>query len=139
MQGGVGFLISKQVVGCLIEWKPVSARVISASFFGQGHNITIIQVYAPTTNHSDEEMDDSYQTLQHTIDNVPRGDIRIMIGDFNAQVGADCTTWSGVIGGCGYGFMNERGERLLQFCRINQLCIMNTWFNHKPYITTHNR
>ena len=131
-QGGVGLLLTEMASRSLVDWNPISSRVISARFNGQGHNITIIQVYAPTTSYSDEDVDEFYKTLQRTIDNVPRRDIKVVMGDFNAQVGDDSTTWNGVLGRYGYGSMNERGERLLQFCRLNKLNIMNTWFKHKP-------
>lgn len=58
----------------------MSSRLISARFIGQGYSITIIQAYAPTTSHSDDAVDDFYKTLQHTIDNVPRRDIKILMG-----------------------------------------------------------
>uniref|UniRef100_A0A8C4SJN8 Endonuclease/exonuclease/phosphatase domain-containing protein n=1 Tax=Erpetoichthys calabaricus TaxID=27687 RepID=A0A8C4SJN8_ERPCA len=131
-QGGVGLLFSKKAVKSLIDWNPASPRIISARLTGQGHNITIIQAYAPTTSHSDEAVNHFYQTLQQVIDKAPRRDVKIIMGDFNAQVGIDHDTWKGVLGHFGYGSMNERGERLLQFCRLNKLNIMNTWFNHKP-------
>ena len=130
-QGGVGLHISKTASISLVDWIPISSRLISASFIGQGHNITIIQAYAPTTSHS-EEVDEFYKTLQHTVDNAPRRDTKIIMGDFNAHVGVDNVTWNGVLGHYGYGLMNERGERLLQFCRLNKLNIMNTYFKHKP-------
>lgn len=69
-------LLSRMASRSLVDWNPISSRVISARFIGQGHNITIIQVYAPTTSYSDEYVDEFYKTLQHTIDNVPRRDIK---------------------------------------------------------------
>ncbi len=54
-------------------------------------------MHAPTTNHSDDAVDDFYKMLQHTIDNIPRRDIKILMGDFNAQVGRDNVTWKGVL------------------------------------------
>jgi len=130
-QGGVGLLLSKTASRSLVDWNPISSRLISASFIGQGHSITIIQAYAPTTSHSEEEVDEFYKMLQHTVDNAPRKDIKIVMGDFNAQVGVNNVTWNGVLGRYGYGLMNERGE-LLQLCRLNKLNIMNTYFKHKP-------
>ncbi len=92
-QGGVGLLFSKKASKSLTDLNPVSSRLISARFIGQGYSITIIQAYAPTTNHSDDAVDDFYKMLQHAIDNIPRRDIKILMGDFNAQVGRDNVTW----------------------------------------------
>lgn len=73
-----------------------------------------------------------WMTFIHTIDNMPRRDIKVLMGDFNAQVGTDNAAWKGVLGRFGYGSMNDTGKRLLQFCRLNKLSIVNTWFSHKP-------
>lgn len=130
-QGGVCLLLSKASKS-LINWNPVFSRLISVRFIGQGYNITIIQGYVPITSHCDDAVDDFYKTLQHTIDNMPRRDIKILMGDFNAQVGVDIVTWRGVLRCFGYGSMNDRGERLQQFCKLNSLNNANTWFSHKP-------
>ena len=52
-------------------------------------NITIIQVYAPTSGHDDSEVDHFYQKLQETIDQTPKKDILVVQGDWNAKVGKD--------------------------------------------------
>ena len=62
---------------------------------------------------------------------VPRGDMLMIMGDFNARVGNDIATWQGVIGRFGLGEQNENGVRLLDFCAMNQLVIMNTLFQHR--------
>ncbi len=85
-QEGVGLLLSKKASKSLIDWNPVSSRLISARFIGQGYSITIIQAYAPITNHSDDAVDDFYKMLQHTIDKIQRREIKILMGDFK--------TWS---------------------------------------------
>lgn len=80
---------------------------------------------------TDGELDKFYAALQTGFNKAGKNDIRIVMGDFNAKVGTDFEMWKGVIGHHGYGEENERGERLLQFCQLNKLCIMNTWFEHK--------
>lgn len=131
-QEGVGLLLSKKESKSLINWNPVSSRLISVGFIGQGYNITIIQGYVPITSHWDDAVDNFYKTLQHTIDNMPRRDIEILMGDFKSQVGVDIVTWRGVLRRFGYGSINDRGERLQEFCRLNNLNTANTWFSHKP-------
>ena len=54
------------------------------------------------------------------------------MGDWNAKVGKDHETWGPTIGKFGYGEMNDRGERLLHFCKENSLIVSNTLFKHKP-------
>ena len=128
---GVGILLSKEASKSLIGFTPISPRVIMASFYGLGQNITIIQAYAPTTDHDDDELEEFYASIQNALENTDKKDIKIVMGDFNAKVGKENNTWNGIIGHHGYGVMNERGERLLQFCLLNKLGIMNTWFEHK--------
>ena len=56
----------------------------------------------------------------------------VIIGDFNARVGNDPATWQGTIGQFGPGELNENGERLLDFCALNDLVVTNTLFQHRP-------
>ena len=53
------------------------------------------------------------------------------MGDFNAKVGADWESWNGTLGKFGLDESNDRGERLLNFCALNNLCITNTFFKQK--------
>ena len=77
---GVGFLVHKDVLGC----RPVSRRLISIRPRAAPFNITIIQVYAPTSGHDDSEVNHFYQQLQETIDQTPKKDILVVLGDWNA-------------------------------------------------------
>ena len=58
-----------------------------------------MEVYAPTTSYSDDEVDDFYDQLQSTINKTPRQDILIIMGDFNAKAGCDLEPWNGARGG----------------------------------------
>ena len=69
---GVGFLVHRDVVGAVLGCQPVSSRLISISLRVDPFNITIIQVYAPTSGHDDSEVDHLYQKLQETIDQTPK-------------------------------------------------------------------
>ena len=60
---GVGFLVHKDVVGAVLGCQPVSSRLISIRLRAAPFNITIIQVYAPTSGHDDSEVDHFYQQL----------------------------------------------------------------------------
>ena len=78
-------------------------------------NITIIQVYAPTSGHDDSEVDHFYQQLQETIDQTPKKDILVVQGDWNAKVGKDeQADWGEVCGPYCNVETNERGLRLLE-------------------------
>ena len=77
--------IASAVLGC----RPVSSRLKSIRLGAAPCNITIIQVYAPTSTHDDSEVDHFYQQLQETINQTPKKDILVVQGDWNAKVGKD--------------------------------------------------
>ena len=130
-QKGVALMISQEAQRSLMEWMPVSSRVISARFYSRFKKITIIQAYAPTNDATPEEKDDFYHQLQTTTDRCNKNDIVIVMGDTNAKVGDDNSEMEEVIGRHGLGSRNDNGERLCEYCSINGLVITGTCFPHK--------
>ncbi|CAF4610108.1 unnamed protein product, partial [Rotaria sp. Silwood2] len=128
---GVGFLLSKKAKNALIGYNPVSSRVITARFNTTPFKITAIHVYAPTSASSDEEIEAFYNSIENTLAEVPKKDLILMSGDWNAKVGNDNTGWNSVMGRYGFGDRNDRGERLLEFATVHRLFICNTRFQHK--------
>uniref|UniRef100_A0A672MKF5 Endonuclease/exonuclease/phosphatase domain-containing protein n=1 Tax=Sinocyclocheilus grahami TaxID=75366 RepID=A0A672MKF5_SINGR len=128
---GVGFLLSKRAKDALLGYNPVNSRNIVARFNGAPLNIAVIQVYAPTSDSTEEEVETFYGQLEHTIEELPKKDVKIVIGDWNAKVGTDNLGWEQVMGCHGYGQRNNRGERLLEFASKNDLLITNTRFQQK--------
>ena len=94
----------------------------------QGHpvNMTIFQVYAPTSTADLEEIEYFYTELQTHIDKAPGQDILIIMSDWNAKVGE--ISEAGTTGRFGLGERNEAGTRLIDFCMENELVITNTLF-----------
>ena len=104
--------------------------MISVHFQGKPFNITVIQVYAPTSNAEEAEFERFYEDLQDLLELTPKKDVLYIIGDWNAKVGSQETP--GVIGKFGLGIWNEAGQRLIEFCQENALVIANTLFQqHK--------
>lgn len=82
------------------------------------HSIKIIQVYAPTTAHSDEEVETFYEDLYSAIGQSPTK-YNVIIGDFNAKLGRKANETETALGPHGYGQRNERGGMLLNFyCKM---------------------
>ena len=81
---------------------------------GKPFNITVIQVYAPTSNTEETEIERFYEDLQDLLELTPKIDVLFIIGDWNAKVGRQETP--GVTGKFGLGMRNEAGQRLIEFC-----------------------
>ena len=102
--------------------------MISVHFQGKPFNITVIQVYAPTSN--TEEAEQFYEDLQDVLELKSKKDVLFIIGDWNAKVGSQETP--GVTGKFGLRMRNETGQRLIEFCQENAPVIANTLFQqHK--------
>ena len=109
--------------------------MISVHFQGKPFNITVIQVYAPTSNTEETEVERFYEDLQDLLEVTPQKDVLFIIGDWNAKVGSQETP--GVIGKFGLETRNEAGQRLIEFCQENALVIANTFFQqHKRRLYT---
>ena len=88
--------------------------MISVRFQGKPFNITVIQVYAPTSNAEEVEVEWFYEDLQDLLELTPPKDVLFIIGDWNAKVGSQKIL--GVTGKFGLGVQNEAGHRLIEFC-----------------------
>ena len=106
--------------------------MISVHFQGKPFNITVIQVYAPTSNAEEAEVEPLYEDL---LGLTPKKDVLFIIGDWNAKVESQET--HRVTGKFGIGVQNEAGQRLIEFCQENVLVIANTLFQqHKRRLYT---
>lgn len=128
---GAGLILSKAAANSLLAWEPVSERVIKARFASKCQNMSIIQVYAPTNDATEEEKESFYHQLQTVYDRTPRRDVIVVIGDFNAKIGNNNTDLETVMGQHGLGSMNENGEILADFCTSNDIVIGGTIFPQK--------
>ena len=107
--------------------------MISVRFQGKPFNITVIQVYAPTSNDEQVEVERFYEDPQDLLELTPKKDVLFIIGDWNAKVGSQETP--GVTGKFGSGVWNEPGQRLKDFCKENTLVIENILFQqHKERV-----
>ena len=89
--------------------------MISIHFQGKPFNTTVIQVYAPTNNAEEAEVERFYEDLQDLVELTPKKDVFFILGDWNAKVGNQ--EISGVTGKFGLGIQNEAGQRLTEFSK----------------------
>ena len=125
-RNGVAIMVSKRVRNAVLGCSLKNDRTISVRFQGRPFNITVIQVYAPTSNAEEAEVERFYEDLQDLLELTPKKDLLFIIGDWNAKVGSQETP--GVTGKFGLGMRNEAGQRLIEFCQENVLVIAN---NHQ--------
>ena len=109
--------------------------MIFVYFQGKLFNITVIQVYAPTSNAEEAEVEWFYEGLQDLLELTPKKDVLFIIGVWNAK--AESQEAPGATGKFGLGIQNEAGKRLVEFCQENTLVIANTLFQqHKRRLYT---
>ena len=100
--------------------------MVSVHLQGKPFSITVIQVYAPTSNTEEAEIEQFCEDLQDLLELTPKKDVLFIIGDWNAKVENQETL--GVTGKFGLGVQNEAGQRLIEFCQENTLVIASTLF-----------
>ena len=109
--------------------------MVSVHFQVKPFNITVIQVYAPTSNTERAEIEQFYEGLQDLLELIPKKDVLFIIGDWNAKVGSQ--EIPEITGKFGLGVQNETGQRLTEFCQENTLITAKTLFQyHKTQIYT---
>lgn len=130
-QAGMGFLLKDSMMRHVINFKPVNERLCKMRIKGKYNNITIINVHAPTNEQEDEEKEQFYESLQRTVDQTPKSDIVVILGDFNAKLGKE-ELYKKVTGNFTlHDQTNENGEILCNFAAYNDFKIVSTQFQHK--------
>ena len=131
----MAIIVIKGVQNAVFECNLKNDTMISVHFQGKPFNITVIQVYTPTSNAEKAEVERFYEDLQDLLELTSPKDALFTIGDWNAKVGSQEIT--GVTGNFGLGVQNEAGQRLIEFCQENTVVIPNTLFQqHKRRLYT---
>ena len=123
-------MVNKRVQIVVLECNLKNDRMLSVHFQGKPFNIMVIQVYTPTSNAEEAEVEWFYEDLQDVLELTPKTDVLFIIGDWNSKMGSQETP--GVTGRFGLGVQNEARQMLIEFCQENALVIANTLFRqHK--------
>ena len=134
-RNGVAIMVNRRVRNVVLGCNLKNGKMISVHFQGKLSNITVIQVYALTSNAEEAEVERFYEDLQDLLKLTPKTDVLFIIGDWNAKVGSQETPE--VTGRFGLGVQNEAGKSLIEFCQENILVIANTLFQqHKRRLYT---
>lgn len=124
-------MMSKKIRKALIEWNPISDRIMTARICTKVRTMNIIQCYAPTNVDEDVSKDTFYSQLSKVMNNIHPGEINILMGDLNAKVGNNNNNCERTLGKHGVGTRNDNGEILLELCLQNKLIIGGNIFPHK--------
>ena len=117
----------------MLKWFAIPFSV--KHILSQQFSITVIQVYAPTSNAEEVEVERFYEDLQELLELTPKEDVLFITGDWNGKVGSEETP--GVTGRFGPGVQNEADQSLTEFWQENALVIANTLFQqHKRRLYT---
>uniref|UniRef100_A0A8D8X0K2 Craniofacial development protein 2 n=1 Tax=Cacopsylla melanoneura TaxID=428564 RepID=A0A8D8X0K2_9HEMI len=130
-QLGTGFIVNKTVRDSIMEYCNVNDRICKIRLKGNFRNISIISVHAPTEEKSEEEKETFYDELDRTVSQVPKYDITLIMGDFNAQIG-NKENQEEVAGRYSlHEYNNDNGDYLTEFAARTKLYIRSTSFPHK--------
>jgi endonuclease/exonuclease/phosphatase family metal-dependent hydrolase len=130
-QLGCGFVVGPRLKDRVIKWEPINERMCLIRLKARFFNISVICCHAPTEEEKDEvNKDIFYDNLSNLYDSCPSQDAKIVIGDFNAQIGKE-----GIFGettGCHtyHEKTNDNGFRLIELAAMKGLIVSSTKFPH---------
>ncbi|XP_045496887.1 craniofacial development protein 2-like [Colias croceus] len=128
---GVGFLIDNKVLGNVIKFVAVSDRICVIRIKSRFSHITIVNVYAPTEITDDSQKDLFYEDLELVYDQIADYDVKIVVGDLNAQVGREDTFIPTIGKYSKHQHTNDNGLRLISFAASKSMLVKSTMFDHK--------
>ena len=126
-RNGVAIMVNKRVWNAVLGCNLTNDRMISVCFQGKPFSITVIQVYVPTSNAEEAEVEWFYEDLQDLLELIPQKVALSFIQYCNAKEGSQ--EIPGVTGKFDFGVQNEAEQRLTEFCQENALAIANTSSN----------
>ena len=109
-RNGVALKVNKRDQNAVLWCRLKNDRMMLVCFQGKPFNVTVIQVYAPTTNSKEAEVQCFYEELQDLLELTPPKDVFFIIVDWNRKVG--CSEIPGITGKFGLGVQNEAGQRI---------------------------
>ena len=131
---GVALVVHKQHVSSIVDWKPISSRLIYARFKHSHGYLSIFSCYAPTDASDSDTKDEFYHLLREEIRRISNHDIVIVLGDMNASTGLTRPGLEHIIGPHALpAELNDNCERMMDFCATStcNLKPISTWFQHR--------
>ena len=130
-QFGTGFYVNKLILNNILDFQPISERICVLRVKSKFYNITLMSIHAPTEEKSDLIKEQFYMELENVYDKIPKYDMKIIMGDFNAKVGKERY----LTPACGKHSLheetNKNGKMMVNFANGRDLAVEGTWFKHK--------
>lgn len=126
---GVAIVLDEETGKRVKKVVQYSDRVMLVKIEAEPRDIVAVQVYMPTSASDDEKVDEVYEQINDLIEAEKDNDYLVLMGDWNAVIGEG--EQGREIGKYGHGKRNERGEKLVEFCRAKKLMATNTWFEQE--------
>ena len=127
---GEAILVHKSRVRSVVKKTVCNDRIIALKLKAEPVSILIMQVYMPTLEYEDDEVENLYDTIEEIREEDGKGDTNSsIIGDWNNFVGDE--SYLNIVGSHALGRRNHRGQMLIDFCERNGLTVTDTWFK-KP-------
>jgi len=123
---GVVIIVNKRVQNAVLGCNLKNDRMISVHFQGKPFNITVIQVYAPTSNAEEAEVKPFYEDIPDILQLIPKRRYPFHYRGLECKSRKSGDTWRNRQ--IWLGVQNEAGQRLIGFCQENTLVIANTFF-----------
>ncbi|XP_072387989.1 uncharacterized protein [Diabrotica undecimpunctata] len=130
-QFGTGFIVRESLVGSVLTFKPVNERLCYIRLKGQQHNYSLVAAHAPTEEKEEQVKDNFFKKLEELINNLPKQDMYIILGDLNAKIGKEAAYKPTIGSHSFYDVSNDNGTRLIDFAASYNLLIKSTLFEHK--------
>ncbi|XP_041785921.1 uncharacterized protein LOC121601186 [Anopheles merus] len=129
---GTAFLVIGEMRKRVIGWWPINDRMCRLMIRGRFFNLSIINVHSPHLKSTDDDKDNFYTQLEREYDRCPQHDVKIVMGDFNAQVGQEKAFKPTVGSFSAHKLTNDNGLRLVNFASSKHMTIRSTFFQHAP-------
>ena len=130
--GGIGIYAAERIKD-LVSFSKINERIMMATV-DANPAITVIGAYAPTEDKTDQLKSESYQALDLAIQAVPKHNLLVVSGDFNARIGSDCRSQRDHHVGqyLYHDETNDNGHRLYKLCNVHDLLVAQSFFPHRP-------
>lgn len=128
---GTAFIVPLRLKDIVMEFQPINERLCKLRMRGKKYNVTLINVHAPTEEKDEEEKEIFYDQLDRALAAIPSSDMKIVLGDFNAQVGKETVFMPTIGKNSLHSKTNENGVRMINFATSRSLVVMSTIFPHK--------